>query len=1087
MGGPDRKQLAPEFTDSGFFVLRTPLLPFAELTAWSEGTSCRRAWEEGRTAECLDAAWEQDARLLRERLRRIIERPEIEHALYVASASLQVGIESWKRNPGDKKGLQAERALVRYFARMTGRSTPFGLFSGCSTGRVAAEPGAVAELALVGLGDYKLRCRLDFDYLFALATALQGDWAIAEGLLYWPNASIHKTAGAWHYAESRVTGSARSHHLVKVEADEYVNTVLHAAARGATIAELAQATLPIAGPEATQEEAVAYVHELIVNGVLESSLAPLVTGKPALDDLISQMEALPGLSGTAEALEWARDRMAAIDRAGVRALPRDYAAIAAKLESLPAKIDGSKLFQVDMVKPARNAVLTEDVVDEVIRGVELLCRLGESAEIEALNTFKEAFTARYDRAWVPLMEALDEDIGIGFGHAGRESSPLLRGLRWGGKQRKGGAARGLRSILTHRIWTRQEPNQELELDPAELPPASLDAHALPDAFAVLAVLVAPSAESIQKGDFRILLNALMAPGGARSFGRFCHADAGLEACVRNHLRQEEALRPEALFAEIVYLPEERMGNVVCRPVLRDYELVYMGRSGAPVERQIPVSDLLIAMRDGRIVLCSRCLGKEVIPRLTNAHGFANVKLPSVYRFLCHLQYQDFSLPRLSWGELENLDYLPRVRVGRLILATARWRLNKQEIARISEPEKALRFAAVQELRRGRGLPRWIVLEQSDHTLPVDLDNVLAVDALVHVIQREQEVTLRELFPGPEALCVEGPEGHFCHELHLPLVRRRRKHLETRETTAIGAGFLNVNRSVRSRPPGSEWLFLKLYGGAAAVDDALSSTIRPLIEKVTSEQIAGQWFFVRYRDPEHHLRIRFRGEAPRLNTELMPLVSAAVQPLVETGAVYKIQFDTYEREIERYGGLEGVIAAEELFWVDSEAVLEILPLLNGDEGLDHRWRAALLGIHILLMDFGFDLPARRSVMEKLRNSYYGEFGVEAFEKKSLGDRFRGERRALELLLDRNDPSEMAFVRSAFERRSARNRAVAAKLRALADAGRLQTTIDELVLSYAHMHVNRMVRSDGRDHELVLYDFLFRLYDGQLARNRDHRIE
>jgi hypothetical protein len=41
---------------------------------------------------------------------------------------------TWVEFPESKKGLQAERALTRYFMRMTGRSTPFGLFSGCSVG-----------------------------------------------------------------------------------------------------------------------------------------------------------------------------------------------------------------------------------------------------------------------------------------------------------------------------------------------------------------------------------------------------------------------------------------------------------------------------------------------------------------------------------------------------------------------------------------------------------------------------------------------------------------------------------------------------------------------------------------------------------------------------------------------------------------------------------------------------------------------------------------------------------------------------------------------------------------------------------------
>jgi lantibiotic biosynthesis protein len=55
-------------------------------------------------------------------------------------------------------------------------------------------------------------------------------------------------------------------------------------------------------------------------------------------------------------------------------------------------------------------------------------------------------------------------------------------------------------------------------------------------------------------------------------------------------------------------------------VLREREIVYLGRSGAPADHQLPLTDLLVSVRDGRVVLRSRSLGREVVPRLTNAHN-----------------------------------------------------------------------------------------------------------------------------------------------------------------------------------------------------------------------------------------------------------------------------------------------------------------------------------------------------------------------------------------------------------------------------------------------------------------------------------
>src|SRR6185503_8509434 len=81
--------------------------------------------------------------------------------------------------------------------------------------------------------------------------------------------------------------------------------------------------------------------------------------------------------------------------------------------------------------------------------------------------------------------------------------------------------------------------------------ATPDPLALPDAFALTAVLEAQSEADLASGAFRLLVKGIDGPSGATLLGRFCHADSVLCEKVEKHLRAEEALRPDAIFAEIV--------------------------------------------------------------------------------------------------------------------------------------------------------------------------------------------------------------------------------------------------------------------------------------------------------------------------------------------------------------------------------------------------------------------------------------------------------------------------------------------------------------------------------------------------------
>ncbi|HEX8953586.1 MAG TPA: lantibiotic dehydratase, partial [Polyangia bacterium] len=155
---------APELGAAPFFVLRTALLPFDEWHAFAAGMTAPHA-----AAADLEAALAADRELARARLRALVARPEVREALFIASPSLDESIDLWIAAPESERGLKAERSLLRYFARMCGRSTPFGLFAGCALGRV---DGGATRLELAARTHYRRHTRLDMDYLFALAEAL---------------------------------------------------------------------------------------------------------------------------------------------------------------------------------------------------------------------------------------------------------------------------------------------------------------------------------------------------------------------------------------------------------------------------------------------------------------------------------------------------------------------------------------------------------------------------------------------------------------------------------------------------------------------------------------------------------------------------------------------------------------------------------------------------------------------------------------------------------------------------------------------------------------------------------------------------
>ena len=1055
----------PLFRPSGFFVVRLPLLSVDELCRWSEGALAPAA--VGQDDEALEAAVAADRARLSAALRARAADPVLREALFVASPSLDQAIDGWLTgtDPGNVTGI-----VARYFSRLTSRATPFGLFAASSVGRLGEGPGFRCTPG----PRFVRHTRLDMEYVSALADALERRPETRARLAFAPSNSLYERAGQLRYIEARVDPVTRERRndLVAIEATPAVRDVLLQAKGGATPDSLARAVMA-SRSKVSAADAAAFVDGLIDSQVLVSPLAPAITGGNPLDELIAALERVSGEEATA-VLARARDGLAALDREPLGAPAERYRTVAAALEALPAPVELRRLFHVDLYREAE-ATIGEQLLGEIGGAVEALARITAAAPPPALERFRQRFGERYERRAVPLCEALDEDLGVGFAddEGSADPAPLLDGLEVGRRQERSTSFTAADAWKLRRVM-------EVGPGPWALGPDDLTALGQPPselvgAFSVMATIVADSPEAAERGDCSVLLKGAGGPSGARLFGRFCHGDPALRAQVESHLRAEEARRPDALYAEIVHLPQGRLGNILCRPALRAHEIPYLARPGVDEAHTFPITDLLVSVEAGRVVLRSRRLGREIVPRLTSAHAVGPTDLP-IYRFLTALQSQDgLGAIDWSWGPLAGAPRLPRVTLGRVVLEPARWTLRAPELAALIKARGAARFRAALELRQRAGLPRWISLGDGDQLLALDLDNVLCVDTFAELARERAELTIQELYPLPDGCCVRGAEGRFTHELAIPFVRTGLAPVDPAPPPA--------RQATRLYAPGSEWLTLKCYCGPATIDRILREVVAPLLAE--NGTTIFRWFFLRYGDPEWHLRLRLQGKRDALLSGVLPELHDRLAPYLGSGLVARLQLDTYQRELERYGGPEAMPIVEEIFRHDSDAALGIVERLEGDEGADARWRLALRGSHDLMVDFGLDLTQRLALVTRLRAQFGAEHAAGIELERQLGLRFRAERKALVELLAPGPEHPLAPGLELLARRSAALAPLVARLREVETCGQLTATRQEVLGSLLHMHANRLLLAHHRAQELVLHDFLQRLYTSEAARARAGR--
>lgn len=279
--------------------------------------------------------------------------------------------------------------------------------------------------------------------------------------------------------------------------------------------------------------------------------------------------------------------------------------------------------------------------------------------------------------------------------------------------------------------------------------------------------------------------------------------------------------------------------------------------------------------------------------------------------------------------------------------------------------------------------------------------------------------------------------------------------------------------------GSEWLYYKLYTGVKIADNLLKNEIASIIFKLRKKNLIDKWFYVRYADPEFHLRVRVRIKNYEVLGEIMYIFHHFINQLCNDNIIWRVQIDTYKQELNRYSELL-INEAESFFCIDSDFSLTILKQLSLNQNENFRWKTSILMIDSLLNDFSYTINEKYNLLKKLNTAFKTEFGFNKYNSKQFNSIFRENKLDIENLLNDKHNIEFKIIFSILDRRSVEIKKIVDAIKCKIDYS--SKSIDDLISNYIHMMLNRHFRNKNRLYELIIYDFLKRYYESVIAKNK-----
>ncbi len=788
---------------------------------------------------------------------------------------------------------RAALSVARYLLRVEHRATPFGLFAGV-TGvafgtRARAEWGA--EHVAVG--------RAGAEWLTTVVERLENCPELLVRLPVVVNSTVTTRGDRLIVPFQPDVEDDRARAVeASLALTEPVRAVLAATQAPILVGALADkllAEFPAAGTEKVNRLLV----ELVRRKVLITSLHAPSTETDALGYLLHQLEAVDAeaVAPVAETVCELRTIQAGLEgcatRGGREKVAARMRALVPGLRRHPLALD---------LRLDTQLVLPREVAREIERAALVLARVSTRPYGTAdWGAYHQRFYERYGiGTMVPLQEVV-ADSGTGYpeGYPGTVPGPRRPRI-----SRRDDAL--VRLAQAAALDGREEIvlGDELiaAMDVGPEPPR------VPPHLEVGVRVHAASTEDLQRGRFRLEVISVSRGAGVAT-GRFLSVLAPRE---RNAIAGELSDLPTAdsntVPAQLSFPPLLPESAHITRAPRILPTVISLQEHRAPGDDVLTVEDLAVGCDGRRMYLAVPERGHRV--EAVGMHALnLHTHTPPLVRFLTELsRAQCAQVTVFDWGAAAAMPFLPRLRYRRTVLCPARWRLEASELPG-RECARPKWDAALSDWQARRRLPRRVYLIEGDRRLLLDLDQAGHRTLLRQHLDRARSAVLVEA-AAPEAY---GWCDGRAHEIVVPLKATRPPAWPPLPDPTPARA---LSPAQMQTPAASSVLLATLYGDLRRQDTLLARHLPDLLERLGNPP----WWFIRFRDPDQHLRLRITLRHPDAFAETVRTVSAWADELRAAGLVADLRYPTSYREMGRWGSGAAWDAAEEVFRADSRAIL-----------------------------------------------------------------------------------------------------------------------------------------------------------------------